>query len=71
MDHFRAIGPQLFYSFPIQVEEREKLDAFLQLLESSQVWKYLNSKDETGRPAYDQYRLFAGYFWALLSEKRH
>lgn len=59
MDHFRAIGPQLFYSFPIQVEEREKLDAFLQLLESSQIWKYLNSKDETGRPAYDQYRLFA------------
>lgn len=59
MNHFRAIGLQLFYSFPIEAEEREKLDAFLRLLESSQAWKYLNSNDEIGRPAYDQYHLFA------------
>lgn len=35
MNRFRAIGTQLFYSFPIQVEELCKLDAYLDLIESS------------------------------------
>ena len=63
MVHFSSNGDQLFYSFPIQVEEKEKLDAFLNLLESSGVWKYLslpeNSLPETGRPSYNPFKLFA------------
>ena len=63
MNHFRAIGTQLFYSFPIQVEEQCKLDAYLDLLESSGVWNYLSSVEkvdsQNGRPSYDPYALFA------------
>lgn len=63
MNNFRTIDLQLFYSFPIQVEEQDKLDQFLSLLESSGVQKYLSvhldSESKIGRPTYDPHSLFA------------
>lgn len=62
MNHFKQIGPQLFYSFPIQEEERIKLVNYLDILESSGVWKFIFVPEKTvsaGRPPYDPYSLFA------------
>lgn len=62
MDHFKQIGPQLFYSFPLQEEEKNKLVSFLEILETSGVWKYIPESRETdqqGRPPYNPYSLFA------------
>ena len=63
MKHFSTIAPQLFYSFPILVEEKRKIDGIIELLEYSEVAEYLKAKEEdqaqTGRPSYNPYDLFA------------
>lgn len=68
MTYFRAITPQLFYSFPLQAEESAKIDALLDLLELSGVEKFLmppNSDGNVGRPAYDNFALFAAILLAF------
>lgn len=63
MKHFSTIDPQLFYSFPILVEEKSKIDGIVELLEYSGVAEYLKTEEEnqsqTGRPRYNPYDLFA------------
>ncbi len=63
MKHFSTIAPQLFYSFPILVEEKSKIDGIVDLLEYSGVAEYLKTEEEnqaqTGRPSYNPYDLFA------------
>ena len=46
MKHFSTIAPQLFYSFPILVEEKRKIDGIIELLEYSEVAEYLKAKEE-------------------------
>lgn len=46
MDHLKQIGPQLFYSFPLQEEEKIKLVNFLEILETSGVWEYMPESRE-------------------------
>ena len=57
MKHFSTIDPQLFYSFPILVEEKSKIDGIVELLEYSGVAEYLKTEEEnqsqTGRPRYN------------------
>lgn len=63
MNHFSTITPQLFYSFPMQEEEKRRIDGFIELLESSGVSEYIKlDEHETakpGRPSYNPYDLFA------------
>lgn len=63
MKHFSTIAPQLFYSYPILVEEKSKIDGIIELLEYSGVAGYLKTEEEnqaqTGRPSYNPYDLFA------------
>ncbi len=52
----------LFYCSAIYVEEQEKIDAFLELLDKSGVEKYLDVKskyEEFGRPEFNPYAMFA------------
>lgn len=72
MTHFTKIEPQLFYSLPLQVKEVKKLDAFLSLLERSQVWKLIPnipSDSDPGRPPYDKYCLFAAVLYCFAIGK--
>lgn len=62
----------LFYSCPVPPEEREKLDAFLLLLEKSNAWKYLNgcnTEVEPGRPKIDECKLFAAVLYCFVLGK--
>ena len=67
MQNFKAIEPVLFYAFPLEVQEQAKLDAFLELLNSSGVARYLTHCEANlnGRPAFDPYRLFAAILFAF------
>lgn len=72
MPYFNISKSFLIPSFDIPLKERQKLDAFLQILEDSGVAKYIND-DETsaaksvsgGRPSYNPYRLFATIIYAF------
>ena len=62
MKHFSTIHGQLFYSFPIQEEEKTKIDGIIALLEESGVAEILCNdakENNTGRPEYDPCMLFA------------
>lgn len=72
MKHFTGFQDMLFYSCPVPPEEREKLDAFLLLLEKSNAWKYLNgcnTKVEPGRPKIDECKLFAAMLYCFVLGK--
>lgn len=52
----------MFYPSTIHVEEKEKIDAFLALLDASGVEKHMNIKsayEEFGRPEFNPYAMFA------------
>ena len=69
MKHFTGFQDMLFYSCPVPPEEREKLDAFLLLLEKSNAWKYLNgcnTEVEPGRPKIDECKLFAAVLYCFV-----
>ena len=62
MGKFSTKQRALFYSYTIQVEEVEKIDALLALLDKSGVEKYLKVKSEydaIGRPEFNPYAMFA------------
>ena len=72
MKHFTGFQDMLFYSCPVPPEEREKLDAFLLLLEKSNAWKYLNgcnTEVEPGRPKIDECKLFAAVLYCFVLGK--
>ena len=62
MKHFSTIQEQFFYSFPIDVEEKQKIDGIIALLEESGVAELICNNESTshmGRPEYDPCTLFA------------
>lgn len=62
MGNFSTKQGFLFYPSTIYVEEQEKIDAFLALLDRSGVEKYLKVKSEydaMGRPEFNPYAMFA------------
>lgn len=62
MSNFSTKQRFLFYPSTIDVEEEEKIDAFLALLDKSGVEKYLNVKneyEEFGRPEFNPFAMFA------------
>lgn len=71
MPHFTIAKQFLLPSFDLPKEEREKLDAFLEILNDSNIEKYVGADYETsgsaqgGRPSYNPYRLFATIAYAF------
>ena len=62
MNKFTTKQGVLFYSYTTQEEEKQKLDRYLRLLESSGVGKILQKHETralTGRPQYNVYSMFA------------
>ena len=62
MNEFSTKQELLFYSFPLQAEERNKIDGILALLDRSGIAELVrqhSKKGEGGRPSYNPYKLFA------------
>ena len=62
MDEFSTKQELLFYSFPLQAEEQNKIDGILALLDRSGIAELIrqhSKKGEGGRPSYNPYKLFA------------
>lgn len=62
MEEFSTKQGFLFYSFPMHEEEKDKIDGFLSLLDSSGIAGLIREKannGQGGRPAYNPYKLFA------------
>lgn len=71
MGNFSTKQEFLFYPSTIHVEEKEKIDAFLALLDESDVKKYLNIKstyEEFGRPEFNPYAMFATIVYGFAME---
>ena len=72
MPYFTISKTFLLPSFDLPLKERQKLDAFLEILEESGVAKYIHDEDKAaakaelgGRPNYNPYRLFATIIYAF------
>ena len=58
----------LFYPSTIQAEEKEKIDAFLSLLDESGVERFIKDKDfyeVLGRPEYNSYSMFSAVLYGF------
>jgi transposase len=72
MPYFTISKSFLVPSFDISLKEHQKLDAFLEILEESEVAQYIHNEEEAatkaelgGRPPYNPYRLFATIAYAF------
>ena len=70
MNKFTTKQGVLFYSYTTQEEEKQKLDRYLRLLESSGVGKILQKHETravTGRPQYNVYSMFATVLYGFAN----
>lgn len=70
MAYFTNFQGYLFLCSDIPLEEKQKLDAYLQFLEDSGVGKIIEEITDRcivngGRPSYNPYRLFAAILYAF------
>jgi len=71
MPNFTITKQFLLPSFELSNKEREKIDAFLEILDQANIEKYIGldyengDKSQGGRPSYNPYRLFATIAYAF------